>query len=201
MLSKLLSILLLIPLFILQAAAEVPNDKTKVVEHQAPGNLEVTHAVDCVDFEKLKPEYSPADLYPAVRKCIVSDQYEKSVQIFILAGAYSRFDKKRVADESAHQATTVLLMHALDGVSDEKKASFQETFQRHFVEGGDGSIKKEDCERLRKLGSPNYQPDYMIKHGLGVFLPDKASSPLVKDFKAESAWNEVLEGNYGCPSK
>lgn len=181
-------------------ADSVKEEGTKqegIVQHEAPGNLEVTHTLECIGIDKIKSEYTPADLYPAVAKCVMSENYDKAAEAFVVAGAFGRFDKKRVTDESAHQAMSMLLQNVFAGVSDERKDKFRTVMKERF--GGD-EIDTSICPKLRSLGHPTYYPCYMIQHGMGAFLPDD-KPPLVEGFKADEAWNQIIQDSVGCPQK
>ena len=151
-----------------------------------------------VGINEIQTEYTPADLYPAVSKCVLSDDYEKAAEIFAVAGSFGRFDKKRVTDESAHEAMTMLLIHAFDGMSSEQKSKLQEIINKRF---GGAEIDMSICPHLRSLGHPTYYPRYMIQHGLGSFLSDKSEQPLVEGFDPVKAWDQILTDSVGCPKE
>jgi len=168
----------------------------KVVNIEAKGNLKPTVALGCMDLDKVVNTETPADLYPAMSACIHESDYEKAVRLFAVAGVYARFDELRVADKTAHDARTVLIMQAMSKASDEQKNGYQKAL--HDVAGQPAKLA-ELCGKIRQLGPPNYFPSYMIQHGLGVFTGGNVH-PLVEPFDATAAWQQSLSGYLQCPA-
>lgn len=168
----------------------------QVKNYQAPGNLESKHEVGCVGPGKLSNEYTPADLYRALSKCVESSQYKEGVLLFALAGVYGRFDSLRVEDKTAHQAVAVLTMQALGSQGKKKQAAFQEILKKTL---GNREGLAATCKDIVQLGPPNYYPRYMIQHGMGAFSKSGSGDGLVKDFDTKSAWKRSLDTYLHCP--
>lgn len=170
--------------------------EAQVVNHEASGNLQSNHALACIALDDAKPDYTPADLYPAVAACIVDDKMVDAVNLMVLAGAYGRFDRLRVADGTAHQATTVLQMQAYADLPESKRQSFMQAVEREVK---DPVANRKRCMKIDHLGPPKYRPDYMIPHGMGAFT-GKYGDGLVPNFDSSSGWNQVRTGYLECPS-
>jgi hypothetical protein len=168
----------------------------QVTNYETEGNLEVTHDIGCVDSGGLKNVYSSADLYKGLAKCIKDGAYERGVLLFVLAGVYGRYDTLRVADQTAHQATTMLRMTYFDSSDQSKKLAF---FDKLKVALGTPEGLKAICSEVRKIGAPTYFPRYMIQHGLGAVLGDTSKGGLIDSFDSESAWEKSLDSYLHCP--
>lgn len=168
----------------------------QVTNYETEGNLEVTHDIGCVDSAELKNIYSSADLYKGFAKCISDGAYERGILLFALAEVYGRYDTLRVADPTAHQATTVLRMTYLDSFDESKKLAF---FDKLKVVLGTPDGLKSICSEVRKIGAPTYFPRYMIQHGMGAVLDDTSKDGLIDSFDSESAWEQSLDSYLHCP--
>lgn len=169
----------------------------QVTNYETEGNLEVTHDIGCADSGGLKNVYSPADLYQGLARCIGDGNYERGVLLFALAGVYGRYDTLRVADETAHQATTVLRMTYLDSFDEAKKLAFLGKLKE--VLGTPDGLKN-ICSEVRRIGAPAYFPRYMIQHGMGAVLDDIPKDGLVAGFDPESGWETSLDSYLHCPA-
>ena len=75
---------------------------------KSQGNLKSYHKLSCIDKGKLKNIYTPADMFPAIAKCIKKAKYSRAVYLAIVTNAYGHYDSSRVEDESAAQAVSIL---------------------------------------------------------------------------------------------
>jgi hypothetical protein len=80
------------------------------------GGIASNNIVACIAFEEVRNTFTPADLYKGVATCVAEDKYDLAANLFALAGVYGRFDAGRVADESAAQATSVLIMNTFSAI-------------------------------------------------------------------------------------
>lgn len=172
------------------------NAGAETRNYEAPGNLESTYDIGCPDASKLSNKYTPADLYRAVSKCAEQGAHKEGAFLFALAGVYGRYDTFRVADATAHQAVTVLLMQAFARLSKEKKIALKDGIKNAL---GNAEGRAAMCKDVVRIGPPNYYPRYMIQHGMDAFLKKGPSDGLVKDFDAEAAWQKSLDTYLHCP--
>lgn len=120
------------------------------VNYEAQGNLQSTHSIDCVKITRLTNQDTPADILPAVRRCIKSSRYERAVDLIIVALAYGRFDMARVADKSAHQAITALQIINLNSLDKSKQTKFQDAVRYRYSKGVEDMARV--CGTLESLG-------------------------------------------------
>jgi hypothetical protein len=183
-------------LLCLVLVASASHAQDSVERHESEGNLAPTHDVGCVEISTLSSEYTPADVYPAIRKCIDAEQYQKAVALYALAATYARYDIARVADSTAHLAAQVLMMNAFQAIDEAKSTAFQGVFK---ATASDPTRMATICKAIRGLGHPTYAPQYMIAHGMGSFVGQDTPDGLVVDFDADAAWEGTLSAFLHCP--
>jgi hypothetical protein len=149
------------------------------------GNLQSARPAPLRSLAEATSRDTPVDLFALASSKIKEGDFAEASLAMFVASAYGAFDTMRVADPTAHQGLSVLMMGVSDGLSEEQSSSFRE-FAVNFV--GDGSALR---EYLLKLGPPSYHPDYMIKHGMGAFT-DPSATGLVEGFDTSSAWEKIL---------
>lgn len=71
----------------------------------------------CISLDAADASMSPADLGLSIRACAKEDRAEDGAELFILFLARGHFDSLRVADETAHQAISVLGMEIANGLT------------------------------------------------------------------------------------
>jgi hypothetical protein len=155
---------------------------------------DVALQLSCVDAGHLENRYTPADLYPAMAKCLAQSDYRKAVLISALAGTYTRFDTLRVADPTAHDASVSLTLQATSNVSDEQKKTFRKT-QQDMI--GSQTEFTALCQSIERIGPPSYFPMYMIEHGK-TSSSDGDGSVLVSDFNIAKGWQAALVTYLHC---
>jgi len=168
----------------------------KVVNIEAPGNLQSQHKVGCVSLAKANRDWTPADLYPAVGTCVTQGHYRRAVGLFALAGVYGRVDVARVSDVSAHDATTVLLRETFGKLSAQERSRFQQSV-RQLIERP--ARLRSMCAAIRRVGPPQYVPTYMIQHGMGAFVGEKTKGGLVPHFDMSREWPQAMQQYLHCP--
>lgn len=169
----------------------------RVMTFRAEGSLEPTQMPGCIPLSRANSTFTPPDLYLAVKECIARDNYDDAAGLFALASVYGRFDAERVADPSAGQAKSVLVMNTFAAVAREKRTRLNEALAR----------ATKSPERLRKLcsdvqhiGMPSYYPKYMILHGIDAFSANSGAEALRKDFDAKGFWKQLQTTYLHCPT-
>jgi hypothetical protein len=166
----------------------------QITNIEAKGNLQSLKTVGCVGVSELTNQHTPADIYPGVRKCIDAGEFERAGQLFFVAGVFGRFDTLRVADQTAHQAISVLRTNNLGNIDEERQKAFQESLKDRY---GPGSPELAGlCGELRRMGPPAYHPTYMLQHGMRAFTG--AGGGLTQDFDPNKAWASVLDSYMHC---
>jgi hypothetical protein len=172
-----------------------PTARSQVTNYQTPGNLESTQTIDCGEVSTLKNTFTPPDLYAGMVKCITQGNYAAAVYFFALAGTYSYFDGLRVADDSAHQAHSVLLQESLESVGMTPKTAFMQELQNTL---GNHDKLPAVCRDIRRIGAPQYYPRYMVQHGMNAVLGSNTDDGLVPNFDADAAWKKALAAYLHC---
>ena len=168
----------------------------QITNYETPGNLAADHPLACSTVDKLKNTDTPPDLYAGFVDCGKHGRYEDAAYFFALAGVYAYFDAQRVADETAHQAHSVLRSNAMEQFDDATK---QAIFAQLKITLGDPAKLPASCAAIERIGAPNYKPDYMIQHGMNAVLGKKQENGgLVPDFDAKSAWQKSLDNYLHC---
>lgn len=166
-----------------------------VTNYRAEGSLASTQAVGCIPLAKAKSSFTPPDLYLGVTECIARDNYGFAAGLFALAGIYGSFDAERVADPSAGQAKTVLVMNTFANVPQDKKTKFNEMLNR-IAKNPEALAKL--CGEVRKVGMPNYYPSYMILHGIKAFTGNPNDGALLRDFDPQKVWANLQATYLHC---
>jgi hypothetical protein len=165
-----------------------------VTNYETPGNLESTHALGCISPDQILDTYTPADLYPAAATCIINNRTEDGIYLYVVAGAYSRYDTLRVPDKTAHDAPMVLRLRSFQPVGHERMKQFDDQAVS-FLDDDTNHVSI--CMKLLHLGPPRYFPRYMTQHGMGAFLNPKTSNHL-QDIDPAGSWLTVMKDYTHC---
>ncbi len=141
----------------------------------------------CLNIEKVNSSMTPVELYTYGYYCVAENKYEEAGKLFLTGMAYGAYDRLRVKDNTAHQATSVIQMQIGSSLSEEQREKLQETMKSTMRE-------KSTCEMLQNIGKPSYFPAYMINHGLDAQNPQ----PIVADFDSEKGWDSTLRDYIKC---
>lgn len=179
-----------------QVQARESSTAPLIRNYEAPGNLESTHTLGCASPDEISSEDTPADLYPAVGKCLEEGHYDLAAFLYALAGVYSYYDTLRVADETAHDAAGVFQRRLIEQVPEAKRKRF---ISEVTVAINDPKKLAELCNQIKKIGPPAYYPRYMVQHGMQAFTGEKTPNGLVPDFDVEKAWTKALSSFLHCP--
>jgi Protein of unknown function (DUF3617) len=181
---------------IIQAPPNVTvTQNGKVTNLTVAGQLAAKNPVGCVPLETLYNTRTPPDLYLGVSACIQKDDYHAAAALFALAGIESRFDAARVLDKSAGQAGTVLIMNTFNGLPQDKRERFGKAVGDLAA---DPNAMTDTCRTIRKIGYPNYYPEYMVLHGINAFTAKPGDGTLVAGFDAPVTWNFLLTNYLSC---
>ncbi len=164
--------------------------------YEAEGNLESTHAPGCIAPTDIRNSYTPADLYEAVADCVLKGQPAYGVALYVVAGAYSKYDVIRVRDASAHDAPLLLRSTAFQRVGDEKTQAFKQTLLATLK---DDAQHSQLCTLLLHVGPPNYFPRYMTQHGMDAFIHEDEPA-LMPDLHPAQAWLKIMDSYLKCPA-
>jgi ankyrin repeat protein len=167
----------------------------RVTSVTIPGQLAPTQTLGCVGLEKVKSTSTPPDLYNASRACVDQGDYDDAARLFLLGGAYGRFDAARVADKTAGQGLTILITGFGNGLGEEQKQAFTAATSKFQT----AENRERLCGQFKRLGPPNYFPRYMILHGIKAFTAtDPTADALDHDFDAAATWQHILTEGLTC---
>jgi hypothetical protein len=167
----------------------------KVTNMTIAGQLAAKNPVGCVPLYSLDNSRTPPDIYLGVSACILKDDYQAGAALFALAGIESRFDAARVLDKSAGQAGQVLIMTTFGGLEQQKRDQFEKTVG---ALAADPAAMTGTCAAIRKIGHPNYYPEYMVLHGINGFTAKAGDATMEPNFDAQTTWNSLLTTYLNC---
>lgn len=153
----------------------------------------------CAGLHEVDNRYNPVGLLNGAAECARAGRIDDAVGLYMLGGAYGRFDMHRVKDRTAHQAMSILIMSAFGALEEKDRKVFEAA-----VAAIDSESPKHvsACQAVRRIGHPAYEPAYMTSHGIGNFTGSARSGDgLVKGFDADAAWQGVLTKWAKCPLK
>ncbi len=173
------------------------TEATDITHLYTEGNLASTHPLACVPLPQVKNTDTPADIFKGVGQCVEQNNFEDAVDLFAIAGAYSKFDAARVADKTAGQAKSALISQTFAAVPEDKQNKFSQVQQLRMTKP---ETLNAICASVKKIGMPNYYPEYMILHGMKAFTGNPYENALEKDFDAPETWKKVLTEYLSCPN-
>lgn len=172
--------------------------KSKITDIQLEGNLQKTHDLPCIGINEAKNTYTSADLYASSAKCVVQNNNKKASELYILAGLYAKYDVMRISDKTVGGAISAMVINTYGSVETKKR----EVFFKDFKEFNNSPAAKTLCDKIKKIGKPNYYPKYMILHGLDAIRSAMENKPqndeLKKNYDAEKNWLEAINSYNGC---
>ena len=166
----------------------------ETVNYENEGNLQSFHDIGCTGLEGLTNQFTPADIYLGVSKCLAAGEYQKAGSMNWMASVYGKFDMLRVAENSAHQALEMMKMNYFSNL-DEKTMTDYATAMKKITD-----MSALACPTLKSIGKPDYHPIYMIQHGLKTFYDDPNDDGLVAGFDGDVAWQDILDNYAKCSS-
>lgn len=141
----------------------------------------------CLSMENVNHSMTPVQLSSYGYYCLAENKYEDASKLLLTSMAYGAYDRLRVKDTTAHQASVVLQMQLGSALTKEQQERLQQTLSSMIHQ-------KSTCEMLEKVGKPSYYPSYMINHGLNAQNPQ----PIVSDFESEKGWDSTLTDYIKC---
>jgi TPR repeat protein len=168
----------------LDGARVIITKKGNVTNYETVGNLSPNTAFTGNTLAEIKPENNPVDLL--IRAVELFPQNKRAAYLLGLAASLrAKFDLKRVADRTAHQAIGVLFMQP----DNERVLDWGAGSQTIGVEESRAVL-----EWARKSGPPSYHPAWMIQHGMHAFgATGRPGAGISAGFVAATAWSEVLD--------
>ena len=163
---------------------------------ESAGNLQATQDPGCIDMAGADPTLTPADLQLGMLDCIAAEDWSRAVDLFALLQARGFFDMARVTDQTAHQGIQVLIIEAMDPMSERQMEALQAALDQIGQPGSESYDAF--CGRLNASGQPDYHPSYMIQHGIRAFRPSDAPD-IEPGFDPSATWDLVRAERMNCP--
>lgn len=151
----------------------------------------------CVGLHEVDNRYNPIGLLNGAAACARAGRFDDAVGLYLLGGAFGRFDMRRVQDRTAHQVMSATMLTAFSGLDAKVRKDFE---ARVAAVDDDPAAHARTCAAVRRIGHPLYKPLYMTMHGMGNFTGTARNGDgMVKGFDADAAWQEVLTKWAKCP--
>jgi hypothetical protein len=128
----------------------------------------------------------------------VKKKYDDALALFVLAGAYGRFDISRVSDRSSQTAVFALKTIFLTSVL-ESTPQGEEFKKLMLATLSDDKKRTEFCIWTKNIGPPQYFPKYMLKHGTPGITGEYSEKYLNPYFDSRTAWKEAINSYLECP--
>ncbi len=174
----------------------ITEQNGRVTIYRLDGSLASAQTVGCIPLTAAKDTFTPPDLYKGVGECIAEGNYDFAVGLFVLAGIYGSFDAERVADKSAGQAKSVLIMNTFASVPQDKLTKLNEALN---LATKNPEVLGRLCGEVEKVGMPNYYPSYMILHGIKAFMGNPHDGALLPNFDSKKTWDNLQTAYLHCP--
>jgi hypothetical protein len=171
---------------------ETNNNVTNI---RAEGSLASKNNIGCIEISNVKNQNTPADMYKGVAACMEQGNYEWAYRLYALAGLYAKFDAERITDETARQASTVLIINTMSPIAKEKRDKLMEV-QSAILKSPQELSKL--CQQVQKVGMPNYYPSYMIFHGVKAFMGNPNIGALKENLDLNVVWKDSQKSYLKC---
>ncbi|KFZ30522.1 hypothetical protein IDSA_08250 [Pseudidiomarina salinarum] len=149
-------------------------------------NLAKAETLGCISLDEISNSNSPAEIFGALTLCMDKQDYQSAAALYTVGTLYAVYDTKRVADESAHQAISLLRMYALSGRPEGALEQLQAEVSELLTDN------TEVCKDILKRGKPTYRPTYMTEYSTAERTDSNPEPQLVEDFNEQEAWRDSL---------
>ena len=134
------------------------------------------------------PPVYPKALYQAMNECVNAGVFDNAVFFYALAGSYTWYDAMRVNTQYARSMHGRLLTESINQLDDVQKNRLWEQIQLGMK---DSQKKSALCLKVKGIGAPGYQPDYM--------LVDPSAAPDSPAFSGSVNWADTVNSYMECP--
>lgn len=136
----------------------------------------------------------PPLLYRSMLNCLRDGQSASVLPLYFLGSAYGRFDRMRVTDNTAHQASAALEMQLRQALGEAEHDRFMGIITELSA---DPAARAPLCRAVASAGPPSYHPSWMINHGMRQFVGGNEPD-LVAGFDSSTSWQAVLDNYLKC---
>jgi len=128
---------------------------------------------------------TPPELYAMMVNCVQHQHYAGAIQLYALAGSYSRFDALRIGSPLARQQHNLMLSQALHQLEPEQRDTFWQLL-RAALENREALAAT--CQNVMQTGMPGYQNNYSDDPQWTAASPEQ-----------RSLWQTSVKGYLHCP--
>ena len=142
----------------------------------------------CIPIKDVTNQFNPPALIYAAKKCVQKEQYTMAWILMTTGNGFAYYDLKRLADKSTQGALMVLFSRVLSDLTpaqNEKAAKATDEFLSNPEQ------VKSYCTELTRIGSPAYDPQWAILHGIGAYKEPRNGHYLT-NVDTKVLWEEVL---------
>lgn len=157
-----------------------------VTSEATEAKLLTAEPLGCVSLDQVTNSNSPADIFAALTLCMDKEDYKAAAELYTVGTLYAVYDTKRVTDERAHQAISLLRMYALSGRPEGALNELQSEVVELLTDN------TEVCQAILEKGKPAYQPAYMFEHATATADYARPVYQPVENFNEQEAWRESL---------
>ena len=148
--------------------------------------------IACIAPDDVAPERTPADIFAGVAECVNDDRYDTAAELYMVGAARGFYDRKRVADRSAHKALFELRTATLSNLG-ERERSLNTALDALL---GSDTRRQQLCDLLATQGAPSHSTAYMENVGIGEFIGEPTGR--VTDLDEDQAWRQVRNDLLEC---
>jgi hypothetical protein len=153
------------------------------------GSLQPNVDLGCIPISEVTSQFNPPALIYAAKKCVQEGRYTSASILMTTGNGFAYYDLKRLADRSTSGALMVLQSMVLSDLSADQNARAEKATNEFLA---DPEAVMAYCAQLKRIGPPTYEPQWAIKHGIGVYREPRDGHYLTNtDNKA--LWEEVLK--------
>ena len=172
--------------------ANTPQDKAAGTDGKTPA----LPAPTCKSVDAIGKKTIPPEIYDDMRQCALTENYDKGVALFALAGAYSFYDALRMEDPLTAQVRTDLLRDSLNSLDLPHKTALNDAIMG--VLDNDEKLAS-ICKEVARAGPPSYYPAYMILQGKDGAATVKSGGGLFTPHDTKATWAAAFNGFLHCP--
>lgn len=171
-----------------QVTTKQVSNGAEITEVQFAGSLQPNFDLGCIPIKDVTNQFNPPALIYAAKKCVQKEQYTMAWILMTTGNGFAYYDLKRLADKSTQGALMVLFSRVLSDLTpaqNEKAAKATDEFLSNPEQ------VKSYCTELTRIGSPAYDPQWAILHGIGAYKEPRNGHYLT-NVDTKVLWEEVL---------
>ncbi|WP_394174506.1 hypothetical protein [Thalassotalea litorea] len=153
----------------------------------------------CPGIETLTNKDAPDLIYNRVVRCADLKEYDRAAELMFIAMSFGKFDTMRVSGKVRHHAPARSRIKALNKLNGSQLEALHQALLVKFQSPDERQYL---CRKMRGIGQPSYQPDYMLNYHNPISSRQThltAPSTQIPIFEQELAWESVFYSFARCP--